>query len=118
MKDLKRSKNKGRKKKSKTKKLRNQQNKQIETVQETKSQEPKSKNDESTTPTAEQQTALLNDTLNPKNVPVNGENKISRNNENSSDKPMIGKTISLNVENTYVMILIGFVLLFLAHRRK
>lgn len=118
MKDLKRSKNKGRKKRSKTKKSRTQQNKQIETVQETKSQEPKPINDESITPTAEQQTAFLNNTINPENVPKNGENNISRNIENTSDKPTIGKTISFNVKSTYVMILIDFVLLFIAHRRK
>lgn len=97
-KNLKRSKNKGRKKKPKTKQLQNRQNDTKETVlvQETKSQEIKPINHKSATPTTqEEQTTLATETNNLADVSTNAENKINRICESIPEKPSAGRTLVL-----------------------
>lgn len=82
LKDLKRSKNKGRKKKPKTKQSKSRQNKKSEPIQETQSQETKSTNDQCTSLTLEQQAAFATDPNKSEDAPSNVENKLNQSHEN------------------------------------
>lgn len=93
IKNLKRSKNKGRKKKAKTKQSTTQPHtsKTTEPIQESKSQETAPATDKSATPTLEQQTTLASDAVQSEEVPANADSKLNRIVESIADKQTTGK---------------------------